>query len=150
MLVSLGEWFTSLFLIAPSGGSELDLAARTARRLLATCAEAIPLHGDLHHSNVLDFGDAWRAIDPKGLIGERTFDLVHLLRNPDCATALVSGRLAQRVEQVSREAAVDRVRLIEWALAFAGLSAAWAIEDGEGPDDDLRLLRMLVELLGEG
>jgi len=30
----------------------------------------------------------WIAIDPKGLLGERTFDFVNILRNPDAATAL--------------------------------------------------------------
>lgn len=149
-LLPLNEWFASLFLAAPSAWSELAIAARTARRLLATSTEAIPLHGDLHHWNVLDFAGEWRAIDPKGPAGERTFDLVHLLRNPDCATALAPGRLTRRVEQVSREAAVDRVRLVEWALAFAGLSAAWTIEDGENPEGDLRLLRMFAGLLGAG
>lgn len=148
-LVSLGEWFTSLFRAAPSAGRELELAASTARRLLATSAEVLPLHGDLHHWNVLDFAGEWRAIDPKGLVGERSFDLVHLLRNPDSATALAPGRLAGRVERVAREASVDRARLVEWALAFAGLSAAWAIEDGENPADDLRFLRTLAGLLGE-
>lgn len=148
-LVPLTEWFTSLFHGAPSAGRELDLAASTARRLLATSAEVLPLHGDLHHWNVLDFAGEWRAIDPKGLVGERSFDLVHLLRNPDSATALAPGRLAGRVERVAREASVDRVRLIQWALAFAGLSAAWTIEDGESPEEDLRLLRTLAVMLGE-
>ena len=148
-LVPLDEWFTSLFHAAPSAGSEFDLAARTARRLLATSKEVLPLHGDLHHWNVLDFAGEWRAIDPKGLVGERTFDLVHLLRNPDSATALIPGRLVRRVERVAREASVDRARLIEWALAFAGLSAAWTIEDGESPEQDLRLLRTLAVMLGE-
>ena len=146
-LVPLHEWFSSLFLAPPLVGGELEMAARTARRLLRSSSEVIPLHGDLHHWNVLDFAGEWRAIDPKGLVGDRTFDLVHLLRNPDRATALAPGRLEKRVEQVSREAAVERARLIDWALAFAGLSAAWTIEEGASPEDDLRLLRMLEGLL---
>ena len=146
-LVPLDEWFTSLFLAPPLPGGELDLAARTASRLLATSTEVIPLHGDLHHWNVLDFAGEWRAIDPKGLAGDRAFDLIHLLRNPDCTMALAPGRLKERVDQVFREAALDRVRLVEWALAFAGLSAAWSVEDGESREVDLRLLRALAGLL---
>ena len=41
------------------------------RALLALPQDVGVLHGDLHHGNVLDFGDGWRAIDPKGLVGER-------------------------------------------------------------------------------
>ena len=28
---------------------------------------------------------------------------------------------------------IDRTRLLEWILAYAGLSAAWSIGDGEHP-----------------
>ena len=149
-LVPLDAWFGSLFLAAGSNGGDLDLAARTARRLLASSEEAIPLHGDLHHWNVLDFDGDWRAIDPKGLVGERTFDLIQLLRNPDFATAAEPGRLERRVAQVACEAAVDRVRLLEWALAFAGLSAAWFIEDGDRPAADLAMIGKVSAMLGAG
>lgn len=146
-LMPLRDWFRSLFLAADAAGGGLVMASRTAERLLASTDEAIPLHGDLHHWNVLDFGGEWLAIDPKGLVGDRTFDLVHLLRNPDRATALAPGRLALRVEQVAREAAVEKRRLLEWALAFAGLSAAWSIEDGESPEDDLAMMRSVAGML---
>ena len=147
-LVRLDEWFRSLFVASASTGGDLKLAAQTAQWLLASSSDAIPLHGDLHHSNVLDFGGQWRAIDPKGLVGERTFDFVHLLRNPDRATSSAPGRLEQRVAQIVREAAVDRARLLQWTLAFAGLSAAWTIEDGDDLEADLCLLRSAARLLG--
>lgn len=148
-LVSLQEWFESLFAAAISSGGEFRVAAAMAERLLVSTPEAVPLHGDLHHWNVLDFGGHWRAIDPKGLVGDRAFDMVHLLRNPDCQTALVPGRLRSRVEQVAREARVDRVRLLKWSVAFAGLSAAWATEDGESPEADLAMLSAAGAILRE-
>ena len=149
-LVPLREWFRSLFDAAAARGGELRSAADTAERLLSSTSEMIPLHGDLHHWNVLDFGGSWRAIDPKGLVGDRTFDLIHLLRNPDPATALAPGRLRHRVSQVARETTVDKVRLLGWAAAFAGLSAAWHIEDGECPSADLAMLRAAGSLLEMG
>lgn len=148
-LVSLEEWFESLFAAAISSGGEFRVAAAMAERLLISTPEAIPLHGDLHHWNVLDFGGCWRAIDPKGLVGDRAFDLIHLLRNPDRQAALAPGRLRSRVDQVAQEAVVDRVRLLEWAVAFAGLSAAWATEDGESPQADLAMLRAASAILRE-
>jgi streptomycin 6-kinase len=105
---------------------------------LAESRDPVVLHGDIHHGNVLDAGArAWVAIDPKGLRGERTFDFVNILRNPDAATALAPGRFLREVEVVARAAALDRRRLLEWTLAFAGLSAAWRIADGERPELDL-------------
>lgn len=45
--------------------------------------DVVVLHGDIHHGNVLDGGErGWRAIDPKGLLGERTFDFVNILLAP--------------------------------------------------------------------
>lgn len=51
-----------------------------AHLLLADRRDISPLHGDIYHGNVLDFGErGWLAIDPKGLKGERGFDYANLL-----------------------------------------------------------------------
>ncbi|MBH1547375.1 hypothetical protein I5U09_16900 [Stenotrophomonas maltophilia] len=71
-------------LIAGREGEILARCADTARRLLADPGDVVPLHGDIHHGNILDFGDrGWLAIDPKRLKGERGFDYANLFCNPD-------------------------------------------------------------------
>ena len=58
----LQEWFQPLFRLAAEHAA-LAPAASVARQLLAAPREVCPLHGDLHHENVLDFGDrGWLAI----------------------------------------------------------------------------------------
>ncbi|EEZ8619436.1 APH(6) family putative aminoglycoside O-phosphotransferase, partial [Escherichia coli O160] len=52
----LQEWFQPLFRLAAEHAA-LAPAASVARQLLAAPREVCPLHGDLHHENVLDFGD---------------------------------------------------------------------------------------------
>ena len=79
----------------------------------------------------------WLAIDPKGLLGERAFDFVNILRNPDAQVALTPGRFSRQVTVVADAAGLDRTRLLQWTLAFTGLSAAWILGDGEQPDLDL-------------
>jgi streptomycin 6-kinase len=92
------------------------------------------VHGDLHHGNVLDFGPrGWLAIDPKGLIGDRSYDYPHIIMNPDVETATAPGRLARRVQVISEVARVEPRRLLTWTLAYAGLSAAWTLGDGADP-----------------
>ena len=92
------------------------------------------LHGDIHHGNILDFGPrGWLAIDPKGLTGERAFDYANIFCNPDLETATSPGRLARRAEVVAEAAALNRGRLLQWIVAWAGLSAAFSIEDGASP-----------------
>lgn len=148
-LVSLTDWFAPLTGNGEAGTPLLDLAAATARSLLEDQREVVVLHGDIHHGNVLDFGGlGWLAIDPKGLSGERTFDLVNILRNPMAELALAPGRLARHASIIAAEAKVDRVRLLQWLLAFSGLSAVWLSEDGEEPDLDLAIARLIQAELG--
>ena len=83
----------------------------------------------------MDFGEhGWLAIDPKGLLGERGFDYANLFCNPDKDIALKQGRLQHQVTIVAKEARLDRMRLLKWILAYAGLSAAWHLEDGSDPE----------------
>jgi streptomycin 6-kinase len=109
-----------------------------AQALLADPRDVAVLHGDIHHGNVLDGGErGWLAIDPKGLLGERTFDYVNILRNPDAETALAPGRFDRQVALLAGTASLDRRRLLQWTLAFAGLSAAWQLADGTAAALDL-------------
>jgi streptomycin 6-kinase len=137
-LLPLSCWFEVLSPAAAMQGGLLAQADAAARDLLATPREVVPLHGDIHHGNVLDAGArGWIAIDPKGLSGERTFDFVNILRNPRAATALAPGRFDRQVDVLADAAALDRHRLLKWTLAFAGLSAAWHLADREPADLDL-------------
>ncbi|HET8986447.1 MAG TPA: aminoglycoside phosphotransferase family protein, partial [Trueperaceae bacterium] len=85
-LVPLERWFADLQAAAERGGDGLRASASAATNLLAEPGERTVLHGDLHHENILDFGDrGWRAIDPKAVEGDRYFDYVHHLFDPDDA-----------------------------------------------------------------
>jgi len=131
-LVPLAERFRALEPVAARLGGILTRSAGAARALLAEPRDVVPLHGDIHHGNVLDFGErGWLAIDPKRLEGERGFDYANLFCNPDHAIALAPGRLARQADVVARAAGLERQRLLQWILAWAGLSATWLIEDGE-------------------
>ncbi|HEY5712471.1 MAG TPA: aminoglycoside phosphotransferase family protein [Allosphingosinicella sp.] len=147
-LTDLKEWFGELARAAQRGGP-LVAAAAVARALLANQTERVALHGDLHHGNVLDFdARGWRAIDPKGLHGERTFDFANLLRNPDFPLATVTGRFARQATIVSAAAGLDRTRLLQWVLAFSGLSAAWLLADGDTPVLDFAMMELAMAELG--
>lgn len=137
-LVPLARWFEALAPAARTHGGLLAQADSVAQALLADPRDVVVLHGDIHHGNVLDGGErGWLAIDPKGLLGERTFDFVNILRNPDAATALTPGRFERQVEVLAAAASIERQRLLDWTLAFAGLSAAWHLADGTPADLDL-------------
>jgi streptomycin 6-kinase len=144
-LVPLTTWFAPLAPAAQAQGGILVQAAAAAACLLASQREIVPLHVDLHHENILDFGErGWLAIDPKRVIGERTFEYTILFCDPDLGLPhLTIARrpeiFAQRLAVVSEAAALETRRLLLWILAWAGLSAAWQIGDNLDPGIELRV-----------
>ena len=150
-LVPLARWFRELEPAAARHGGVLRLAAATARDLLAVPREVVVLHGDLHHGNVLDAGPrGWLAIDPKGLVGERGFDFANIFCNPDPDTVTAPARLARQVDTVAAAAGLDRLRLVRWILAYAGLSAAWSLVDGDDPGLALQVAALAARELADG
>ncbi len=142
-LVPLTRWFEALEPVAATLGGILARAAEFARELLSSPHDTAVLHGDLHHQNVLDFGPrGWLAIDPKHIAGERAFDFVNILRNPDYEVATAPGRLGRQAHVLAEAAGLDRERLLKWTLAFAGLSAAWIISDGNEATLDLAVAEL--------
>lgn len=106
--------------------------ATVAAELLSEQREHVVLHGDAHHSNILDFGQrGWPAIDPKRVTGERYYDYVNALCNPDLETCIDPVRFARQLAVVINVAGLERQRLLRWVMAQAALSAAWFLEDGE-------------------
>lgn len=136
-LTPLAQWFRELAPAARTHGGILVRCAETAEVLLRDQREIVVLHGDLHHDNVLDFGErGWLAIDPKHIVGERGFDFANIFTNPDLAdptrpVATQPGRFARRLDIVAEAAKLDRLRLLCWILAWTGLSAAWFLGDGD-------------------
>jgi len=147
-LVPLPYWFRELEAASATHGGILVRCAEAARALLAEPREVGVLHGDLHHGNVLDFGvRGWLAIDPKRLVGERGFDFANIFTNPDLAdptrpVATEPGRFARRLEVVVEAARLERERLLRWILAWAGLSAAWFLSDGDSAAIDLQVAKL--------
>ncbi len=100
-LTPLERWFDSLYAAERRYGGLYVDCANAARYLLETAREQRPLHGDIHHGNVLDFGErGWQVIDPKRLYGERGYDYANLFTNPDAKTAQAPGRFERQLEIV--------------------------------------------------
>ena len=134
-LIPLSERFKALEPAASQYGGVISKASTIAHELLNDPQDIVVLHGDLHHGNILNFGmRGWLAIDPKGLLGERGFDFANIFCNPDYEIATSYSRLEQQATIVATAANLDRTRLLKWILAYAGLSAAWHLEDGTKPE----------------
>jgi streptomycin 6-kinase len=111
----------------------VDRALGLFGELLPSQGPPVVLHGDLHHFNILRAGDGWRAIDPKGLVGDPAYDCAALLFNP--WDSLPRGpqlprTLARRIAILADTLGLDRERIHGWALAQSVLSAWWSYDDG--------------------
>jgi streptomycin 6-kinase len=125
---------------------DLATAAQIARQLLTTSPQQQPLHGDLHHDNILQSPRGWLAIDPKGVHGDPAYEPANAFRNPDGAGALIfsPARIAQLATRFAQRLGPPRDRLLGWAAAHCALSICWSREDGFEPTEDLRLLPFVL------
>ncbi len=74
------------------------------------------LHGDLHHENILAAArEPWLAIDPKGIVGELTYEVGALLRNRLDAAPDLRRLQVRRIDQLSEALGLDRQRLLGWS-----------------------------------
>ncbi|WP_233437891.1 aminoglycoside phosphotransferase family protein [Agromyces laixinhei] len=130
-LIDLPTWFRELFAGADRLGPLHRRGADLAAELFDDPRDAVVLHGDLHHGNVLDFGErGWLAIDPKGLIGEASFDYCNVLCNPSHERAARPGRLERQFGVVAEASGIESARLARWLVAWCALSSTWfALDD---------------------
>lgn len=107
-----------------------DLYARSAGialKLFDKPSAIIPLHGDLHHDNIISSDRGWLAIDPKGILGDPAYDLANFFMNPERAGARIAEprNIASRLDILTQRLNYPRKRVLGWAAAHAALSACW-------------------------
>jgi len=156
-LTPLRQRFASLFRIGPDSwpfGSRALVATAIgiARDLLDGELPVQPLHGDIHHDNILRAGDDWVAIDPKGLIGDPAYDYANSFQNPERAETLVldAARIGRHVAAISERTGISRKRLLAWAVAHTALSGAWNIEDDSPFSHQASMLALLLPAFEAG
>lgn len=124
----------------------LQRARKLRDNLLQTSARDVLLHGDLHHDNMLQNGERWIAIDPKGVIGEPAFEVAAFIRNPiPKLVALDTAALPiiqNRIRLFSKFLSIPEQKILDWCFVQAVLAWAWALEDG----NETSLFRQLTEL----
>jgi len=69
----------------------------------------------------------WLAIDPKGLSGDRSFDVCQFFRNPHRVPRRLNSR---RLDIFCAELGLHLARTRDWCFVHAVLDACWDFEDG--------------------
>jgi streptomycin 6-kinase len=129
-MITLDHWFEALFVKAAADKqagiqSNFARAASIAERLLADQQEIRVLHGDIHHYNIKQSPRGWLAFDPKGLVGERTYDCANALCNPAVPElAHNETRLLSNAAIFADALALDLSRVLAFTYAYACLNAS--------------------------
>ena len=112
----------------------VETAEALSTDLLAENKDEVLLHGDFHHFNVLESARGWLAIDPKGVVGPRGYEVGPFLINPNNRFLNGSNPRVQtekRIAILSERLDMERERIRSWAICHAILSALWSFEDNE-------------------
>jgi streptomycin 6-kinase len=135
-LFRLDRWFRELFVKAAAdrrlGVESVYVGgASVAGRLLADPREVRVLHGDIHHRNIRQSPRGWLAFDPKGLVGERTYDCANTLCNPVMSEIVHNKtRLLTSAAILADALDIELSRLLAFTYAYACLSASWSLSAG--------------------
>ncbi|SLN36100.1 Aminoglycoside/hydroxyurea antibiotic resistance kinase [Falsiruegeria litorea R37] len=131
----------------PSLRSELNEAIALARDLLATGTDKRPLHGDLHHANVILTDSGARVLDAKGFHGDISYELANAFRHPYALHALI--RDPDWIEWCRGLYAgalnVPEPRLAQWAAVKCALSIVWRAKGPITRDPEADLLSALLD-----
>lgn len=145
-LQKLRQRFVALFRVAEAerkaGSAGLYAqAADVAQRVLDDARDIRPLHGDLHHENIIESPRGWLAIDPKGVLGDPCFDAANMFFNPLERDSLCKDpeRIAEMATIFHNVLTLDPRRVLDHAFAYGCLSAAWHAEDGNDTDEEREL-----------
>ncbi|MBV2142802.1 3'-kinase [Falsochrobactrum sp. TDYN1] len=148
-LQPLDKHFSGLFAVTDKKPIYAE-AARLAKRLLAMPYKAVPLHGDIHHENIIRGPRGWLAIDPHGLVGDAAFDAANIFYNPlDRDDLCLDLQRAQRMaEHFAPVIGCPPAHILDHAFAYGCLSAAWHREDGndQGEARELKIASALRHL----
>ena len=141
LLVTLDKTNPSLL---PEG--VLQKAIQLKDRLLKTSEQDYLLHGDLHQDNILNNGNSWLIIDPKGCIGEKYFELACFdwIHSEELySLCQVKKTFERRVHLLAGELQLDFIRLMDWIYVRLVLGCCWALEDKLDPQVFVNLLLKL-------
>lgn len=143
-LISMERNFRSLFEQARKEptDSPYRVGAKLAEKLIGTEARKRVLHGDIHHENIMQSSQrGWVAIDPQCLYGENTYEFANTFYNPNGYSELLESAdsIQSRSRIFSSRFGIDPKRILEFAVAYGCLRAAWCIEDGQDPNPVLNI-----------
>lgn len=126
----------------------LQKARKLRDELLQTSKPDVLLHGDLHHDNILQNGEDWLVIDPKGVIGEPAYEVAAFIRNPipELLTHADAPNIIQdRITRFAELLGIPAKRIHDWCFVESVLSWIWNIQDKLDTEYFIKLTKIFNE-----
>ncbi|NCA67841.1 MAG: aminoglycoside resistance protein [Clostridia bacterium] len=126
----------------------MNEAERICRDLCGKYTEEMLLHGDLHHDNILLGNDnQYHIIDPKGVVGDRVFDIPRFVLNEfeDDITEGFSKKYRYIIETLSKKLSVPKIDLLRLVYVEMCMGNSWCVESNEKPNmKDVEFTKMMM------
>lgn len=122
------DWLTALDKDWPIPDGYLEKARELRDQLLKTTGPDVLLHGDLHHDNILQNGNDWLVIDPKGVIGSPMHEIWAFVMDIERDIPFIAHYFNFRTQDV-----------FNWYFVHVILAACWNLEDNIDASLFLRL-----------
>jgi streptomycin 6-kinase len=120
-----------LRIVKIAGDELLDRVPHIAEALAVPQGDQLLAHQDLHPGNVVRArGDAWLAIDPKPLVGDRECGAISIVRSS--VLGYEPDRMRSRLDRVVGELELDRTRMRDLAVLQL---LAWSTSGPEAERD---------------
>ncbi|MEP3197206.1 MAG: aminoglycoside phosphotransferase family protein [Lentilitoribacter sp.] len=150
----LDEWIKELIDLkrgsswSDKNWQHIVLCRQLAKKLISNQTDISVLHGDLHHNNIMKGARGYCAIDAKGVLGDRCYELANAMCNPIGAEELMiqPDRIEFLLNLWSTAFEIDRNRFLEWIIAQRGMSISWSGNDIPADHISFKLLDIFIGL----
>lgn len=126
----------------------IEMSRHLAQELVSAQKDIRVLHGDLHHDNIIKGARGFCAIDAKGVIGEKAYELANAVCNPIGAEELMvsRGRIEFLLTLWCEEFNLERARFLQWIIAQRGMSISWSGNEIASDHISFQMLEILIDL----
>lgn len=125
--------------------NNLIVKAKELSSKLLAYKEEYFLHGDLHMDNIISDVTDWVAIDPKGIIGPKEFEIAcfDFIAKDELANNNIPELFYNRSNKLAELLNISQEVLANWVLVRLVLGACWMIEDNGCSDGFLNLINAI-------
>jgi streptomycin 6-kinase len=145
------NWLTSIDKVSSDllPNNLLHKARSLKNSLLKSIDNPVVLHGDLHHDNILQHGNSWLAIDPKGIVGDVGFEIAafDFIHPSELSAPNINDLFAYRIHTIARKSGLSAQLITNWVFVRLILTAVWLIEDNLNPSKAIDLATLLLNSL---